>query len=99
MDIDPLPYGYFNVTGYFEGDKVYYFCYDGYKLVGNQNRTCTPNGYWDKQKPECKRMYVCLKYIIISYHDVIRLFTYTCIIFIKNAILIMYLANQIIVCQ
>ena len=56
-DLEELQNGIFTVTGYFVNDTVNYFCKHRYQLIGNQFRTCTPNGYWDKQIPECKRMY------------------------------------------
>ena len=35
------------------GSTVIYSCISGYNLVGNQNQTCTVNGNWSDNPPQC----------------------------------------------
>ena len=38
------------------GNTVHYTCYDGFRLVGNSNRTCQANGEWNGSIPTCTRV-------------------------------------------
>ena len=42
---------YTNVT---YGNTVIYSCTSGYNIVGNANQTCTLNGSWNDNPPQCQ---------------------------------------------
>ncbi|XP_046668707.1 sushi, von Willebrand factor type A, EGF and pentraxin domain-containing protein 1-like isoform X2 [Homalodisca vitripennis] len=50
-----LPAGWIVGQSYLYQDTVEYHCQDGYRLVGNKNRTCLVNGTWSGEKPSCQR--------------------------------------------
>ena len=43
------------ITGRGVGDIVSYFCNPGFKLSGDKNRTCQPDGQWSGTQPLCIR--------------------------------------------
>ena len=42
-------------TGRSVGNTVSYFCNPGFKLSGDQNRTCQPDEQWSGSQPNCSR--------------------------------------------
>ena len=44
-------------SGNLEGDTVTYFCNKGYRLFGDENRTCQSNGEWSGIQPRCDGMF------------------------------------------
>ena len=44
-------------TGNMVGDRVTYFCTNGFKLSGDTVRTCLSNGQWSGTLPKCNRMF------------------------------------------
>ncbi len=36
------------------GAKAWYYCSDGYVLIGSEFRTCQGNGEWNPEIPECR---------------------------------------------
>lgn len=41
-------------NSFFVGDKVHYSCQFGYELVGEEDRTCNPDGLWSNDLPYCR---------------------------------------------
>lgn len=37
------------------GSSIKYYCYDGYKLVGSEERMCSENQTWTGTEPRCER--------------------------------------------
>lgn len=37
-----------------DGDSITYECDNGYKLVGNKQRTCQSNGQWSGNEAKCE---------------------------------------------
>ena len=46
--------GNVEVTSTVVGTVATYSCNDGFKLVGNENRVCRPNGQWSGVAPSCQ---------------------------------------------
>ena len=47
-------YGLVRVTNKAVGSQAMYECLGGYVLVGDEYRTCQPNGEWSGYKPLCR---------------------------------------------
>ena len=45
--------GQVSVTGRTSGSTAIYTCNTGYKLTGDQTRTCLSTGTWSGQEPTC----------------------------------------------
>jgi len=43
-----------NTTIYTVDTVIKYFCNSGYKLGGDDERTCLENGTWSGEQPSCK---------------------------------------------
>lgn len=50
-------YGSIDVRGYIYNSMVEYYCDHGYKLYGDDSRTCLYTGQWSGSIPTCKRKY------------------------------------------
>ncbi|EFN77937.1 Sushi, von Willebrand factor type A, EGF and pentraxin domain-containing protein 1 [Harpegnathos saltator] len=48
-----FPRGYIQGRSYSFGDKIYYFCANGYELRGNPHRICNSDGKWIGVPPIC----------------------------------------------
>ena len=48
-----IDYGTIAMTGFTPNSTVTYTCWDGYELIGHQNRTCQTTGEWTGQEPRC----------------------------------------------
>ena len=51
--LDAPDYGKVEHTGIYPGNKAKFSCNYGYKLVGDEVRTCLYNGYWSGSQPKC----------------------------------------------
>ncbi len=46
------------ITGVAVGSMATYTCDNGFELIGEQSRTCQPNGRWTDKDPICKGLFI-----------------------------------------
>ena len=54
--LESIANGNVDMSQKFEGDMVTYSCDFGFRLIGNEQRTCGTDGEWSGLAPSCDRI-------------------------------------------